>query len=50
MGYTLGQLRGYAAGAVAVQNERLAALVNVIAVGSRGDAKAMAKMVKALNG
>lgn len=50
MDYTLGQLRGYSSGAVAVQNEILAALLNIIAIGSRGDAKALDRVTKALSG
>lgn len=50
MEYTLGQIRLYSDAAARVENERLAALLNVITVGSRGDGKAVEKMLKALGG
>lgn len=50
MDYTLAQLGAYAKGAAQVENEKLAALLNVITIGSRGDGKAVEKMVKALGG
>lgn len=48
--YTLGQFQGYGRAVAKLENQRYAALLNVITIGSRGDGKAVEKMMAALNG
>lgn len=48
MDYTLAQLGAYSKSAMVVEREKLAALLNVITVGSRGNGKALDNMQKAL--
>lgn len=50
MGYTLQQFKAYQAGADKVERAKLASLLNVVVVGSRGDGKAVEKLFKALAG
>lgn len=50
MDYTLGQFQAFSAAAEKLENERYAALLNVIAIGSQGYSKAVEKMLKTLCG
>lgn len=50
MEYTLGQFQAFSEAAAKLENERFAALLNVIAIGSQGYGKAVEKMLKALGG
>lgn len=49
-GYTLGQFHGFSEAVARIEAQRMAALLSVITIGSRGDGKAVEKMAQALNG
>lgn len=49
-GYTLGQFHGFSRAVTKLEKDRMAALLSVITIGSRGDGKSVEKMGNTLSG